>query len=753
MTNVTDIALPRLYDMNMNYIDRIQPTKVGYELKRNKVSTATLDMDGADQLPTVPQICQFVDLFETWGSIGKFRVESLDIECSAGEDRTFYLEHAITTLSDGCIDGYLELGGTGVHTRAVLSALLALQPVIYWVLGDCDFDYQFQHSFENDDLLTAIFSVPASFTDEYIWTYNTDVFPFVLNLKHVEDGDASELRMNRNIKSVKISIDREPLCTRIYPKGYGEGTNQLTIADVNNGLRYLDADTQSTYGIVCKQWPDTTFTDAALLKSVATTVLNRLKEPLVTTVFEAYEIFELTGETLDRFYVGRLVRAPLPAFGTTIRERVVSIAKKDVYMRNEDATITLTNKSSDITDDLAELVRKATIGELYSQGATNMYAEHYADNASPEKPLVCKFWIDEACVHINAVILEYTIESFRSYSATSDYSGDSTNTSSTGGGGSRTSSAGGYQNITKPISVYIDSATTGNPLDAFSAGTKAQTDLEADEARTSGTPSRTNTGACADITTESSGSLTTNGGGAVATGDAGGGNTESSDSTSHNHSFSGSDSFSWGHTHSVTAGVTSTGGVKNYSDKNVSISGSTGSSTCSHKHYVYAHSHTGGSHTHNINGHTHIVPAHYHTLNAHTHSIPLHRHGMNHFHMCNIIVRIPELEITVRDHTHTVDIPLHEHSVTIPSHTHNIIHGIYEGGRAASVAIKVDNTVVPAVAMGGSVDLVAYLTKDDNGKITRNTWHRIEITPDALTRIVSDVFVKTFIRSIGGGTY
>ncbi|MEG2604356.1 MAG: phage tail spike protein [Clostridia bacterium] len=619
MTNVTEIALPRLYDMNMHYIDRIHPSKVGYEIKRNKVSTANMDMEGADQLATVPQVCQFVDLFETYGSIGKFRVESLDIERSAGENQTFYLEHAITTLSDGCVDGYLELGGTGVNTRTVLLALLALQPMMYWTLGDCDFDYQFQHSFENDDLLTAIFSIPASFTDEYIWIYNTDVFPFVLNLKHVQDGDASELRMNRNIQSVKITIDREPLCTRIYPKGYGEGTNQLTIADVNNGLRYLDADTQSTYGIVCKQWPDTTFTDATLLKSVATTVLSRLKEPLVTTVFEAYEIYELTGESLDRFYVGRLVRAPLPAFGTTIRERVVSIAKKDVYFHNEDAMLTLTNKSSDITDDLAELVRKATIGELYSQGAANMYAEHYADNASPKKPLVCKFWVDGACVHINAVILEFTLESFRSYSATSEAGGKSTSTSSAAGNEQVTSEAGGGSVVAAvDTGTYLSGAATIGATALNSAQTTS-TDIQENQF---------------------------------------------------------------------------------------------------HVHTVYGHTHT------MANG-----GLHYHTIN-HTH------------------------QVTIPAHSHTVSVSAHRHSVEIPSHTHKIEHGIYEGGSAASVAIKVDSNAVPASAIvGGSVDLVAYMAKDDNGKITRNVWHRIEITPDALTRIVSDVFVKTFIRSIGGGTY
>ena len=65
-----------------------------------------------------------------------------------------------------------------------------------------------------------------------------------------------------------------------------------------------------------------------------------------------------------------------------------------------------------------------------------------------------------------------------------------------------------------------------------------------------------------------------------------------------------------------------------------------------------------------------------------------------------------------------------------------------------------DGTAVPASAIAnGEFDAVPYLSKDSAGKITRGTWHRITFTPDGQTRIVADLHVKTFIRSITGGNY
>ena len=88
------------------------------------------------------------------------------------------------------------------------------------------------------------------------------------------------------------------------------------------------------------------------------------------------------------------------------------------------------------------------------------------------------------------------------------------------------------------------------------------------------------------------------------------------------------------------------------------------------------------------------------------------------------------------------------------AHTHNITYGIYEGGHAESITVKVDGTTVPAADItGDELDVVSYMDKDQDGKITRGTWHTIELVPDQLTRIEANLFAQVFVQSVGGGDY
>ena len=126
----------------------------------------------------------------------------------------------------------------------------------------------------------------------------------------------------------------------------------------------------------------------------------------------------------------------------------------------------------------------------------------------------------------------------------------------------------------------------------------------------------------------------------------------------------------------------------------------------------------------------HIHPAHTHTIPNHTHTIPNHTH-------------------TIPEHTHTVS----AHTHTIKDHTHEIQFGIYEGLTASKATIKVDGTTLPAQSGYGDIDIVAYLSKDEGGKILRGAWHTVEILPDTMSRIVGAVFCQTFCNSRGGGDY
>lgn len=116
---------------------------------------------------------------------------------------------------------------------------------------------------------------------------------------------------------------------------------------------------------------------------------------------------------------------------------------------------------------------------------------------------------------------------------------------------------------------------------------------------------------------------------------------------------------------------------------------------------------------------------------SHSVSIPAHSHSF-----------------TIPNHSHTVTIQHHTHSVSIPEHTHEVDHKIVELNELpTSVIIKVDgNTVSHSDINGDRINLVPYIKKDINGKITRGR-HEITILPNERARIEADVILRVFIRS------
>jgi len=140
-------------------------------------------------------------------------------------------------------------------------------------------------------------------------------------------------------------------------------------------------------------------------------------------------------------------------------------------------------------------------------------------------------------------------------------------------------------------------------------------------------------------------------------------------------------------------------------------------------------------HSHGVEDHRHraVVQGHNHEI-EHTHNID-HDHDIDHTHDIN--------------HTHNIN-----HTHVIPSHGHDIQFGIFRGEKADNFRLKVDGEFVPGqFNTGVDIDLVPYFSVDGGGKIRRDTWHRIEIIPNKLTRVVANVFMQTFNNSRGGGDY
>ena len=724
-----------------------------------------------------------VEIFDNGTRVEMFRIISAPegVYTATGGTITYNCEHVLAYLMDDVLFQYHEIGGYGQQTPACIEYLLARQTVVRWQLGTCAFSRQFQYSFENETLMRALLSFPKQFDEEFIWTFDTTSRPWTLNLVAPESGVGCEMRYARNMTEIRKSVDSTELVTRLYALGYGEGVNQLTIKDVNGGVPYLDADTQAVWGIRESIWSDGRFEIAENLKARALAILEERKNPYISYKVKAIDLYPLTGEPFDQFKPGKLVRVNDQEHGILVSARVTEITKKDVRGAPGDITVTIANRTRTVADTIAELVNRTSINELYAQGSTCIYQTGFADNADTDHPATLSLEIPAECVRINKLRLKFTLLPFRSYSQGAQAGGGTTTTTSSGGGNTPTTSAGGGATVTSAggggsVQAVVDSGT-------YISGTSEVGSTNLNSSQTTGSAGDEDTGYAyyAGAIKNDTGS----GGGHSHTI---GSHTHSGPShahglgghthyvSSHSHSFDDTYTLNWGHTHGIPDPGTSTdtAGVNSYSAKTISISGTTGSGGGAYSGGSSAATdlagtgNTGGTslttssedaHTHSMQ-HYHAAPAHTHSVAAHVHAISaLHFHTINHTHNVNIPDHTHS--VSVNAHTHTVSIPAHSHDVTVDAHTHELTPGIYDGPVATSVAIQVDGEAVPPEAITDyELDLTPYLSKDEDGKIIRGTWHTITITPDAgtenengLTRIEAAIFVMTFARSQGGGDY
>lgn len=601
-------------------------TEAGYELKHNDLWTAQFTLPSADPKNQFCQARNWVRVPDGERDTGLFRIVGMPSsdEVALGGAKTYQLEHVMATLLDDILFGYHEVGGEGVYTADVIRYILARQTVQHWQLGVCEFTDEFQYHFENNTLLAALMSLGEVISSAYTWVFDTNTTPWTVSLVHADAEAGCGIHYGRNLVGIEKTMDASALITRLYPLGYGEGVNQLTIRDVNNGVPYIDADTAAVWGVVCNVWTDTRLQDAATLKARAQQVLEGYKNPYITYTAHAIDLFRQTGYSWDKFMPGKLVRVMDDEHGVTLEARIVSIAKADVNGDPGDVEIVIANAPRDTADAVNTLADKVGIGELYSQGATNLFAQTFADNADDTHPATLRFYVPSSLVRINQMLLTWRISNFRAYSKGA----------ASGGGGTATTET----------KVLSDSFLTEDATPATTGEAGAHGHVVNSHYHTA----------------------------------------------SHGHVVDA-------HSHTISSGATSTGTAAPATN---TYGGNTGNSS----------------------------PG--------TSEVQNHTHSMSHRHEFIFSMTIPALSVQMR------------------AHTHNITYGIYEGGHAESITVKVDGTTVPAADItGDELDVVSYMDKDQDGKITRGTWHTIELVPDQLTRIEANLFAQVFVQSVGGGDY
>jgi phage minor structural protein len=408
---------------------------ISYELKLNGLGSASFSLPADDCKNVYCKPLNYVEIWDNGERAELFRILPTKFTKSAGQkDISYDCEHVLATLLDDVLFGAHSVGNTGTYTSEVINYVLDRQSVKRWSLADCDFNHQYLYTWENENLLSALFSIANCFVEPYIWTFDTrEINNFKLSLKLRDtSSQKGEIRYGKNLDSITKTIDPTNLCTRLYPLGYGEGDNQLNICPVNGGLPYLDADTAAKYGIVAKIAVDRRYQYAESLLEYGKSLLEQTKEPYLSY---SVDMSVLNGE---RISPGDIVRIIDDEDGISALLPVTAVKKE-----NSKVKVTIANKEQDIAQSMADLSDRQRIADLYSQGSVNIDSTTFADNADSSNPAVLRFYISDKVVRINSVNLTYKLTSFRAYSKAAASGGGSTYTSSSGGGGATTSSSGG----------------------------------------------------------------------------------------------------------------------------------------------------------------------------------------------------------------------------------------------------------------------------------------------------------------------
>ena len=683
----------RIYNQNLQLVAVLDNAfAVGYEMPLNNLWRASFSLPANDPKNAECKPLYYVEIFDGDERIDLFRiVPHAARRDSSGQTITYQCEHVLATLLDDVMFQFHTIGNLGVYTRDVLEYILDKQLTPRWQLGTVSFARQFEYSWENENLLAALFSVPKPFVEEYMWTWDTTVYPWVLSLVEqpdpASDPNTAYIRYGVNMVEIEREIDPTTLCTRLYCLGFGEGVNQLTISEVNGGKPYLDADTQAQYGIISKIFVDRRFEHAETLLARGQALLEELKHPRITYRAKAADL------GLQRFRTGSHVIVKDEELGIDITARVVNVRKPDITGAPGDIEIEIANRPLDIAGSIADLADRQRINEVYAQGATNFDSHDFADNCDPDHPAIMRFWVPEETVRINKVRLSYRAEAFRSYERAIEAAPATTSGPSST---STTAAGGGTTETTGPSSTSTTAAGGGVSTTTAAGGGAIET-----------------TGPSSKTTTEQTSTYNTTYYGGLYPQQNYDPNYTTSTVGDHNHGIPPG-------TQLMTVG----GGAVTWAP-----SGAHNHMLGYHYHEFWGEPHVHGmDHTHNV-----TVPLHTHTV-----SIPDHTHGMDHTHT-----------VSIPDHTHGMD-----HTHTIPAHTHDIEYGIFEGPTPTAVTVRVDGNVVPGLGTSADeVDIIPYLAKDSGGKIQRGTWHTIEIAPNSLGRIVATVLTQIFVQSRGGGNY
>lgn len=398
-----DVRYPRRIDASGNTVEEYHPLSMSIDLNIKPLSTATMTLPRSENIPAR----SYVELFTPFGSAGFFRARSP--EDAYGEDITSVeLEHAITEVGDYLVKAkYDEMMAANTAMQTVFSHYAGGR----WQLGSVTAlgTDQIALSVNYDRVLDAMLSILEQKPNCYL-AFNFSTTPWTVSVATKDTTVSAEGRLSRNIDSAKVIYDDTELCTRAYyeqetttdstegmnldgvptfdvnaynsagsyvlynskiyllPNGHETGetwANTTSVVQDNiptSEWTYLDADTLATYGLVERRVSTGSDLTASEALKVVQEYLRTHKEPKVSVRVQGEELSSTTGEPLDAFTIGKLLRLALVDYNVTVERNITGVSWSDVIGEPEAMEVLLGDEEDTAIKFLHDVDTKGSSG-------------------------------------------------------------------------------------------------------------------------------------------------------------------------------------------------------------------------------------------------------------------------------------------------------------------------------------------------------------------------------------------------------
>lgn len=327
---VTDLALRRIGQVPNTWSNKQVDVLNGAGELEFTMAAESLELDTLQYLPnnalSFLQHQTFVRLYEN----GRYWFTGQPLHIERSEESSGQLTinvkcygamHWLTRFNAG------KRTYKNVKASDILKDLLRVQSLI--TPGTIEFIDEISITYSRENLLDAIHALRETMGGDMFVDPHTMTFNWVRR----QGGTGPEIRYRKNMTFIKVLSESTEHFTRIIPLGAGERENQVTIAPVNGGVEYLEADTVKDYGIIEVVWQDERYRDPNTLKLAAQRRLEEYKHPKIAIETSMIDLSQWRDEWGERPYLDRPpelgdeVRIYHERLGIDVRERIQKIER------------------------------------------------------------------------------------------------------------------------------------------------------------------------------------------------------------------------------------------------------------------------------------------------------------------------------------------------------------------------------------------------------------------------------------------